>query len=213
MRIYCQVAFLILLTTFVAETAFTAQDGSGVTEADSTSSDGLLFHLQMGFWYRISSHQELDETEDPPVLWTWDMSGLKWDKKHSSWGLGARVAAGNLGFRAGGKGLYRIPIGSQTGSYIQMSVGMYAVSGDCDLVDTFPGHFLEAELAANKKWALVLGVESLKYAVYVSAAEPEQVTWREERDTFVYGGIKAGQWGAMALTALVFGLAALATGG
>jgi hypothetical protein len=208
-------AFLLLFPVLFPQLAIAVQEMSSPAEADSSDVGGFLLHIQMGIWYLISGDQErrMDESDDPPFLWTWDVAGLRWDKKHSSWGLGIRVAAGYLGFRAGAKGLYRIPIGARKGAYLQLAGGMYVLTGDGDLVDTFPGPFLEMELAANKKWGLVLGVESLKYLVSDPGWAYETPSWREKRSTFVFGGIKAGQWGAIALTAALFGLAAIVASG
>lgn len=119
------------------------------------------------------------------------------------------------GFRLGPRLQWRRPLTAGSTAYMQFAGGPYLLKGDGDLTG-WPGWFLEAEIASNNNVALVLGYESLNLYEYqhnFSGGDYRDSGWVDTTDNRLYIGLKLGQWGALAATATIFGLAFAAVSG
>ena len=213
--------------TEVGEVAST-QEGRTVDEF----SGGFKLQYQIGIWHRLGSHWVAAEQD--PWLLTIDLVGLVWDREHATWGLGGHLAYDGDGMRVGLKGLWRIPLGLSSASYLQISPGIYVFAdlenerydhsttwqgpygnyyssyGKLDL----PAFFCEAELGITDYFSLLTALEVLPFtwSTGSSYGEPSStVSHTETLDWNWYVGAKLGQAPGIIATALLgVGVAAFA---
>ena len=202
--------FVALVSGLISPASFAAD-----AEAEADTTGGFLLHAQFGLYYRMTSSNESGDDDDYPLVWAWDLTGTGSSRHHANWGLGVHVAIDSRGFRLGPRLQWRRPLTAGSASYVQFAGGPYLLKDDGDLAD-WPGWFLEAELALNNDAAVVLGYESLNLYEYQSSFSGGYYRgsgWVDTTDNRLYVGVKIGQWGALAATAFIFGLAAVAVSG
>ena len=190
--------------------------------ADVKGQGGFGLHFQWGFMMRLADNMQanMQPGTNTDYLITCDLVGLNWSRTESTWGLGLHFAYDENGQRLGVKGLWRTPLKKGTWSYFQLAPGVYVSSTDNRFKPKLPGFFLEAELGVARELAFVVAVEALPYEnrylrrVWVPATQD----WApyppySGTATTVYAGAKAGQLGAMILTAigLIAGIAVAAS--
>lgn len=157
--------------------------------------------VQAGIWYQVSGQIPM-ESPDNPFLLTWDLGAFRWDGRSRTWGLGVRGAMDDFGFRLGPKVFMRWPLGSQGSSFVQLGMTVYVFSGNGDMGNP-PGLSSEVEIAPSGWISLALGVEAVKYTEHWMYTSPT-----EETNTSFYAGAKMGGWTGLAVTAVIFALAA-----
>jgi len=194
-------------------------------------SGGFKIQYQVGFWYRLGGYR--DAAEQDPWLFTIDLVGLVWDREHATWGLGGHLAYDSDGMRVGLKGLWRIPLGLSSASFLQISPGIYVYATDentrYDYSTTWqgpygvylsegkldlPAFFCEAELGITDYFSLLTALEVLPFtwSTRSSYGEPSSAgSHTETLDWNWYVGAKLGQApGIIATVLLGVGVAATA---
>jgi len=194
----------------------------GAAEGDRDE-DGFGLHLQVGAFHRLAANILTEKTQS--YLFTADLSGLRWSRTESTWGLGVHFAYDDDGHRLGVKGLWRTPLKRGTWSYLQVSPGIYVSATDNSLTSRFPGFFLEAELGLAREFALVVVGEARPYEdLTVYHGDPYNwIAYNETKQsgtaTALYVGGKVGQMGAVAvavaglIAAIVVGVSLASSGG
>ncbi len=179
--------------------------GSLEPEVNNISPDndspGIMWNLQAGVFLRLGGNRYRESSS--PVMVTLDLSWLRWDRQHPTWGLGIHSAfSDDGGPRFAPKALYRIPL-DKPGSFFQASGGVYLAAIDQEMNNwgqnttrlNLPGYFLEAEYGYNDWFSLVLGAEALPLDIFASSGSPADTANPIDNTTITnfWLGAKGGQ--------------------
>lgn len=153
-----------------------ADPPTGIPEVDAVGVEdyapGIMWNLQAGVFIRLGGNRYREPSSS--AMGTLDLSWLKWDRQHWTWGLGIHTAySDDGGPRIAPKGLYRIPLG-KGGSFFQTSGGVYVAAIDQEMFNpgqyttrlNLPGYFLEVEYGPTDWFSLVLGAEALPLDIF-----------------------------------------------
>ena len=133
---------------------------------------GIMWNVQAGVFLRLGGNRYRESAGS--YMGTLDLSWLKWDREHRTWGLGVHGALSDDGGpRFAPKALYRIPL-KRPGAFFQTSMGVYLVAIDQEMNNpdrhmtriNLPGYFLETELGYNDSFSVVAGAETLPLDIY-----------------------------------------------
>ena len=149
-------AFLMTLTLVNPGLEAAAQQVGGTGPAPEPERPldreaSFLVHVQSEFQFRISGSSNSWDHQTPFLL-GWNIVGMKWDRRHSTWGLGVRGAIDDFGFRAGPVALWRTPLGPHPGAYFQASTGVIFSPGAVTLTASCPDIFWPRRSLRATSW-------------------------------------------------------------
>ena len=188
----------------MANTESGSQEPVGESTELNDESPGIMWNVQAGAFIRLGGKRYNEYNgESGSLMGTVDLSWLKWDRKHWTWGLGIHSAfSDDGGPRFGPRALYRTPLGSRS-SFFQASGGVYLAAIDQEMTSVgrinLPGYFIEAEYGISDHFSVVAGAEAIPVDLnnYTEGAAPTE----SATITNYWLGAKGGQ--LMGLLAIV----------
>lgn len=184
------IAILVVLSTGAA--AATATAGPATTDASAC----FRFNLQFGAHVRLMSSTDDPYETGSGVMISASLVGLKWDRRHTTWGVGFRGVNDRISRRLGPMVLVRSPLASSGNTYLQVAAGGYVFGGGVSPTAKYPAWFLEAEYAPSRSICLSVGAERVSYKYPYGMdwgydmSDPQTPSYT---DSSWYLGIKTGQ--------------------
>ena len=183
--------------------ATAAEQEPSASEVTGDTTDEAKFHLyyQAGAGLRLGG--SLPDS-DSKIMFNWKLVGLKWDRRSSTWGVGARAVWDGDANRAGLMGLWRHPLQPGSDAFLQLGAGIYLIGDNTSLPDSPKGYFLELEVAPTKDLIFIISLDTMRYCLEgpYSCGEsyPGSEVVEGEQATVLHAGVQMGGFAAIAIT-------------